>query len=250
MFLYSNSTETQKTAPAWKKFELESLESHASTGKGNKADFIQLKAADTESHDFVPLKRHGVDSDKTRENEDILQKAKEKALYIEHEAYEKGFAQGEKDGLELGEKKAAKLTENIEKVLSELKQLKKEILKRYEKEILDLIFIITKKVVKCEIACNEKALQETILNTLQLAFDKSEVVLSVNPKDFECVNKLRSRFFTEVKDLKSVSITEDPSITRGGCFLETPNGDIDATIETQLQKIYQSVEEAFNEDVL
>jgi flagellar assembly protein FliH len=247
MFLSNNSTEMAKTGQPWKKFELEALESHSFSGKENSADFIQLQTPDAEKDCFVPFKK-GVDNlKKTEEAEDILQKAREKAVYIEQEAYEKGFAQGEKDGLELGGKKAAKLIENIESILLELKQLKEDIPRRYEKEILDLIFFITKKIIHREIAANEIALKDTIINALHFAVEKSKVILSVNPEDFEYVNKLRTQFFAEVKNLKSISINSDPSITRGGCLLETPHGDIDSTVETQLKKIYQSMEEAFDE---
>jgi flagellar assembly protein FliH len=247
MFLYNNSTETAKTGQPWRKFELESLESHALSGKGNKTDFIQLETPDTEKDNFIPFEKGGNNPKKIKEAEDILQKAMEKAVYIEQEAYEKGFAQGEKDGLELGGKKAIKLIENIESILIELKQLKEEIPKQYEKEILDLIFVITKKIIYREIASDETALKDTILNALHFAVEKSKVILSVNPEDFNYVEKLRTQLFAEVKDLKSISISSDPSITRGGCFLETPHGDIDSTVETQLKKIYQSLEDAFDE---
>jgi flagellar assembly protein FliH len=246
-FLYNDSTEIAKTGQPWRKFELESLESHALSGKGNKADFIQLQTPDTEKDDFVPLEKGGDNPKKKKEAADILQKAREKAIYIEQEAYEKGFAQGEKDGLELGGKKAIKLIKNIESILIELKQLKEEIPRQYEKEILDLIFIITKKITYREIASDENALKDTILNALHFAAEKSKVVLRVNPEDFNYVEKLRTQFFAEVKGLKSISISSDLSITRGGCFLETPHGDIDSTVETQLNEIYRSVEEAFDE---
>ena len=176
-----------------------------------------------------------------------MQEALKKAAYIEQEAYEKGFAQGEKDGLELGEKRAAKIAENIENILIELKRLKEEIPRKYEKEILSLIFAITKKIVHCEIASNETAIKETISDALNFAAEKSEIVLSVNPEDFEYVNKLRRQFFSEIKDLKSISINSDLSITRGGCFLETSHGEIDSTVETRLMKIYQNMEERFDD---
>ena len=38
---------------------------------------------------------------------------------------------------------------------------------------------------------------------------------------------------------------KDESITRGGCFLETPCGDVDARVETQLEKVYQCLEAVF-----
>jgi flagellar assembly protein FliH len=44
-----------------------------------------------------------------------------------------------------------------------------------------------------------------------------------------------------------MTVTSDPSITRGGCLLETPYGDVDARIETQFDMIHQSLESAYME---
>lgn len=248
MSLSNHSTEIAKNGQPWKKFELESFKSDVLPGKTNKSEFTYLQKPDTEKADFISLEKGG-ENPKKRESMDILQEAREKVAFIEQEAYEKGFAQGEKDGLDLGEKKGIKVIENIESILKELSRLKKEIPKQYEKEILDLAFAISKKIIHREIATDESAIKDTILNALSFAVEKSKVILRVNPEDFDYVEKLRTQFFAEVKDLKSISITSDPSITRGGCFLETPYGDIDASVETQLEEIHQSMEEAFDEKV-
>jgi len=247
MFLSNHSTEIAKNGQSWEKFELDSFESNALPGKTNKSEFINLQKPDTEKADFISLEKGGDNPKKGKEAKDILQEAREKVVFIEQEAYEKGFAQGEKDGLELGEKKGVKVIENIESILIELSRLKKEVPKQYEKEILDLTFAIAKKIIHREIATDESAIKGTILNALHFAVEKSKISLRVNPEDFDYVEKLRAQFFAEVKDLKSISMTSDPSITRGGCFLETPYGDIDSTVETQLEEVYQSIEEAFDE---
>ncbi|MCD6298804.1 MAG: hypothetical protein J7M30_16800 [Deltaproteobacteria bacterium] len=243
----NHSTEIAKNGQQWKRFELDPFESDALSGKTNKSEFINLQKPDTEKADFVSLEKSWDHPKKGKESKDILQEARAKVAFIEEEAYEKGFAQGEKDGLELGEKKGIKVIENIESILNELIRLKNEIPKQYEKEILDLTFAIAKKIIHREIATDESAIKDTILNALSFAVEKSKVILGVNPEDFDYVEKLRTQFFAEVKDLKSISIISDPSITRGGCFLETPYGDIDASVETQLEEVYQSIEETYNE---
>ncbi len=240
----NHSTEIAKIGQPWEKFEMESFGSHALTGKRNETDFIEIQTPDTEKADFIPLEKGGDNPEKRKEAENILQEAREKAALLEQEAYEKGFAQGEKDGLELGEKKAAKLIENIESILIELSRLAKEIPKQYEKEILDLIFVVAKKIIHREIASDKNAIRDTVLNALHFAVEKSKVILRVNPEDIDYIEKSRTQFFAEVNDLKSISITSDPSITRGGCFLETCYGDIDASVETRLEKVYQSLEQA------
>jgi flagellar assembly protein FliH len=171
--------------------------------------------------------------------------AEEKMVLLEKEAYEKGFAQGEKDGFELGETKANKVTENIENLLDDMTRLKSRLVKRYEKDILETIFAIAKKVIHTHMQMEETAVRDTILEALKLTTEKRDIILKINPEDFEFVEKLRPELFSRHMNVKSIAITSDPTITRGGCLLETPSGDVDASIETQLDSLHQSLKDAY-----
>jgi len=214
------------------------------TEEKNTATFTSFQTKDKDKEDFILLKEGEENFKKRKEVEDILQNAHKKVSLLEKEAYEKGFAQGEKDGLELGGKKAVKVIENIENLFIEISNLKREIVRRHEKQILELIFAIVKKILHDHLDINEKTIKNIIFQALDVTAEKSKIVLKVNPEDFDFVEGLRPEFFSKFKELKSITATSDPSITKGGCFLETPYGDVDATIETQLEKIYQSVVDA------
>ncbi len=243
-----NSKNMTERGNSWKKFEMESFQSPNSPRTKDKTQFTSLhQEGGAKKADFIPLEENGEHHKKTKEAEDILRKAREKAALLEQEAYESGFAQGEKDGFELGEKKATKVIENIENFLIEVSGLKKEILRQHEKEILDIIFAIANKVTHHPMRSGERAVKHNVLNAIHLATEKSKITLRVNPEDYEYVEKLRPDFFAQFKAVKSLDVTSDPAITRGGCFLETLYGDVDARIETQLEKIYKSLEEAFTE---
>jgi len=240
--LSDNSKEIAEEGETWARFEMESFESPSLSRETDKPDFISLEAGGEKKPDFIPLEHSGDNYKKRKEAEDIVKKAQEKGALLEREAYEKGFAQGEKDGLDLGEKKALKVVENIENFFTEMSNLRKEILKQYERQILELIFSIAKKIIHHQIGSDEKAIEDTVLKAVHLAVEKSKIALRVNPEDFDYVERLRPEFFAKFKELKSIVVTSDPSITRGGCFLETPYGDVDARIETELEMIYQCLE--------
>ena len=203
-----------------------------------------------EDHNFVSL--HDVNQTKsefmpytTAGDVDSMPDPRERANLLEQEAYEKGFAQGEKDGFELGEKKAIKIVEKIENILVEMTDLREAILKHHEKDILDLVFAIAEKIVHFQIRSGATVVKDAILNALKLAGQKGKVVIRVNPEDYDFVENIRPELFTEYKELKSIVVTSDHSISRGGRFLETPGGDVDARIEAQLEQIYQSMQETF-----
>ncbi|MFW6147566.1 MAG: FliH/SctL family protein [Thermodesulfobacteriota bacterium] len=218
-----------------------------SSGSADKpeATFVSLQNNEKRRKgDFIPLARAGDGFEEQDKAAEIVRKAHEKAARIEQEAYEKGFNQGEKDGLELGEKKASKMTEHIEELLQGLIRLRGELVKHHEQDIIKLIFAIAKRIIKQTTKMNEDAVREVLFKAVNLATEKSEVTIRINPEDFDLVERLRPEFFAAFNDLKSVTVASDPSITQGGCLLETSSGEIDARIETQLERIYQSLEAA------
>jgi len=218
---------------------------HASGSEDKpEAEFVSLQGSEKEEGDFIPLARAEETLGEQGEAADIVRKAHDKAARIEQEAYEKGFHQGEKDGLELGEKKAVKVTEHIEELLQEITRLKKELVKQHERDIIKLIFAIAKRIIQQTAQTNEDAVREVLFKAIELAAEKSEVTIRINPEDFGFVEQLRPEFFETFNDLKSITVTSDPSVTQGGCLLETPYGEVDARIETQLERVYQSLEGA------
>ncbi len=205
--------------------------------------FEYLQSTHTIGSEFIPIAFGSGNQKKGIADENSIKDAQGKAAQLEQEAYEKGFAQGEKDGLELGEKKAAKLVDKIENLFMESIPLKDEIIKQHEKEILDLIFAIAGKIVCHQIEFDESTVKDTILKALKISVQMSKIVIRVNPKDYDFVEKLRPDLFAKFNEVKSIIISSDQSISRGGCFLETPGGDVDARVEAQLEKIRQSLDE-------
>jgi len=123
--------------------------------------------------------------------------------------------------------------------------LKSGLVKQYEKDILRAIFAISEKVIHTHLQLDETTVKDTILAALGLATEKREVTLKINPEDFEYVETLRPELFSRHMHVKAIMITSDPAVTRGGCRLETVSGDVDATIESQLEIIQQSLKEAY-----
>ena len=224
-------------------YKSDAFEPIASETEKNNRPFEYMQSTNTINSEFVPI---AVRSDNQKigiADENSIKDAQGKAALLEQEAYEKGFAQGERDGLELGEKKAAKFVEKIENLFMKSIPLKDEIIKQHEREILDLIFAIAGKIVHHQIEFDESTVKDTILSALKLSVQKSKIVIRVNPKDYDFVEKLRPDLFAKFNEVKSIIISSDQSISRGGCFLETPGGDVDARVEAQLEKIRQSLEE-------
>jgi flagellar assembly protein FliH len=244
MSLSNNLRKITDKVESWLRYEMETFEPYGEQENRMGKDFISLETGAEKKSKFIPLEVLKNTVGKENVGDDVLQIKQENIDRIEQEAYEKGFAQGEKDGFELGEKKAIKVIEKIEELFNAINSLKQDILKEHEKEVLDLIFAVVEKIVCHEVKQDTTAIKEAIINALDMAVEKSKVILNVNPDDYDYVEKLRPNLFCKNKEIKSIVVTSDPSISRGGCFLETLRGNIDATIESKLETIYQCFHES------
>jgi flagellar assembly protein FliH len=234
-----------KTGEIWPRFDRESPQSPPVPKKEERVDFVSFMNGAEDHAEFTPLENPRSEPPIRKKAKDILEEAQRKTAFLEREAYEKGFEQGEKDGLNLGHKKIARSVEQIERLLIEIDHLKEEILKQFEKEILSLVFSIAEKIIHRKIEEDDTIIHEAVLEAMHAVTEKSQIVIKVNPEDFENVEKIKPELFSTFKGLKSVVITPDLSVNKGGCLLETPYGDIDAGVEARLDKIHQSLNRAF-----
>jgi flagellar assembly protein FliH len=184
--------------------------------------------------------------------EKILKQARDRAFLIEREAYEKGFAQGERDGLELGEKRLESVLDTFHEILEETGRLRRDLYQKCEGEMVQLVFALTRKILRHDLPLPEGWVKETVKAAFQYVLEPRKVILHLSPKDYQYFLSHPGDFLfsREGKEEDKAQVVADPSITRGGCFLETPLGDIDATLENQIEALTASVWQKFEQSTL
>jgi len=186
--------------------------------------------------------------DRIREQEAlVLDAARKRAVELESEAYEKGFAQGEKDGLEMGVKKAEKTLERMESVLQHLEGHHREFVREHENHMIGLICSIAKRAVGSAAAVDNRSVRHSILEALEQAADCREITVRVNGQHLDYVKEIRPEFFGVLRGLKSVNLVPDSSVSPGGCVMETSFGRVDACLETRMEQIAEAVVRAHEE---
>jgi len=180
----------------------------------------------------------------------IVQQAKGKILGLEKEAYEKGFVQGEKNGLELGQKKVEAILQQLKNLICEIERQRTELYKRYEKEMVQLVLGITQKILQQEVQLRE----EVVANTLQAAFqyvvDQKKLIVHLHPSDYKFLLAHPELRPFAAEESQGVKMVEDPSISRGGCLLETSFGVIDATLDSQFEQIAALLWQRFEQTLI
>ena len=103
----------------------------------------------------------------------ILKNVKDQALQIEKEAYEKGFAQGEKDGQELGLKRFESVLQSFQKILEEVQSYQKEYDRKHEGEMVRFLLTLARRVLRQEFPHAEETVAETLREAIQQVAERS-----------------------------------------------------------------------------
>ena len=189
-----------------------------------------------------------------KEAKRIIEEAETRAKKIEEEAKKKAFSylaeekkkavsEGREEGYKSGEDEAQRLIGRLHIILNAAIDKRKKLIDSTERQLIDLVLLISKKVVK---VISEKAKAVVIANVkeaLKKVSRDTEITIKVNTKDLEITTKHKKSFIQQIEGLENVTVEEDSRVDPGGCIIETSFGDIDARIQKQLGLLEERIRE-------
>jgi flagellar assembly protein FliH len=102
--------------------------------------------------------------------------------------------------------------------------------------VLDLALDVARQVIAGELAVRPQHILDVVNQALkQMAESSRGARLLLNPDDAALVRP----YLDQVLDKNRLRIVEDVRIVRGGCLIETPQGDLDATLASRWRQVVQ-----------
>ena len=143
-----------------------------------------------------------------------------------------GYAEGMAAGRVEGEQACGRMKQLAESFSSTLDNLDF----RLADMVLELALDVARQVVAGELAARpERILDVVNLALKQMAETSREARLLLNPDDAALVRP----HLDQVLDKNRLRIVEDARIVRGGCLIETSQGDLDATLPARWRQVVQ-----------
>ena len=172
------------------------------------------------------------------EAQGIVGEARKKAQYIERQAYEQGFLQGQKDGQEVGERSLEQQVQQFQEMVNALVREKGELYRRREQELVELVLLISRKVVVRELSLQPEAIQEIVAQGFQLLTDTENIKLHIHPRDHEHL-----KWAPQDAWPPDVELVADGTVSPGGFLMETATGEIDGTLKNRWAMVAQLVQD-------
>lgn len=172
---------------------------------------------------------------------------------IRQEAYNEGFAVGEKEGFHSTTLKVRQEAEvalatkiaGLEKIMAHLFEPIAEQDTQIEKSLVELVRHMTRQVIQRELVMDSSQIEHVMREALKLLpLGVDNVRLYINPQDFAQVKALRERHE------ETWRIVEDEALLPGGCRVETEHSRIDATVETRVARVMDKLFDQLHEQAL
>ena len=174
------------------------------------------------------------------EDRNIVSRAQKDALAIKEEA--------KKEGYEEGLASAKNDIEDLKSKFTEFFNYKTEVYEKVSDCIYEVSMEIARKIINKQVETDKEYIISMIKGVVEeIHKTENKITLKVMPKDVEIVRDKVSEIFSGEYFEAKISVIPDNEIKEGGVIVETSNGIIDATLETQIsiiEKAFKKQEES------
>lgn len=154
---------------------------------------------------------------------------------------ENAFTSGIAAGRLQAEEDLDNIAQTFLSMCNELDKLRETILKNSADEMKELVLAISERIIRHSVKEQEKTIIATIQDAIHLAVKSDEFQILINPADIEVANSQKEEIISSVSGLENIVLKADPNIERGGCKLESTCCTVDASMESQIKVIHDSI---------
>lgn len=203
------------------------------------------------------VKKARVESEKIlqqakNERNRLMAEARQECVELREDAarlgHEEGLRRGEEEGRDEAKKAMKDAIQNAnkqaEKTLKDAKDATSDYLSKAEEDVTSIALAVVEKILPQHFIDVPQVILPLVQKALEKVKDQKEINIHVAPDVYDLVLLARDEFRSRLTGTGAeLTITSDESLVPGDCVIETPNGGVDARLQTQIELIRQAIEE-------
>ena len=174
---------------------------------------------------------------------DVLERAAAEAAALWEAARSEGYEAGRAEARAELEPAAAALQQAIMAVQADVV----ERADRLEAHAVDLALFLAEKVLGGALAVQPERVIETVRGALRGIVERERITILVSPDDLDLVRDSIADVVGSLGGVEHFEVQAERRVGRGGAVVRTPDGDVDARIETKLQRAREVIESALED---
>ena len=169
------------------------------------------------------------------DDRNLVSRAQEEAENIKKSAFEEGYR--------LGLEKAEGDLQKFRDEFGQFMNARKDVFEYIAPDILEISVDVAKTIIKKELDSDPQVLINTIIDVLRtVSKNEPKINIRVRPQAVQFIKDTIPNITYQYGIDSKINIISDPSIEEGGCVLQTNNGIVDASIDTQIEIIKKALE--------
>jgi flagellar assembly protein FliH len=152
-------------------------------------------------------------------------------MNVEKDAFEKGYAEGERIGKQMGEKMIETVVKRYDNSISQLAESHKDLVESMEVQTVRLALEIARKIVQRELTMDPDLVAALAAVALKRVSGHQNIALRVSRHDFA-----RVRVAVGVVN-PAVTVKDDARLERGDFVVETGQTFLDGKVSSQIDTI-------------
>jgi len=172
----------------------------------------------------------------------IVARAEAEADRIRNEAHQQGFAEGMIAGRNALKDTAEPIVVALSQAVEQVRTMQEQAAEAVERDAVGLAVEIAEKVVAGALTVQPERILDVVRGALRTIVDRERIAIMVNPEDLALVREGMDELAGALGGIEHVEVQEERRVARGGVLVRTGVGEIDARVETKLERAMATVE--------
>ena len=161
------------------------------------------------------------------------------------EGRREGIARGIEEGRTMGRQQAveehrtqfAQAVAALTEAMTDLESSRAELEAAALEEVVDLAVAVASRVTKRQGMIDPPVLTENLRGAFKLVVHAGDVKVAIHPTQRQALEVALPALRLDIPRLGHVELTDDPSVEPGGCRVYAGGGQVDATLDEQLDRV-------------
>ncbi len=165
-----------------------------------------------------------------------LAAARVEAERIRAEAHAEGFAAGRAEGLEQGRAEAERAGCALQEAILGVGEVRDQTAEAVERDAIELALSLAGKVILATLQVRPELVVEVVQGALRRVAGQRRIAIVVNPADLETVRGALGEVQSQSAAVEQWDLQPDARVPVGGAVVRTADGEVDAGVQTQLER--------------
>jgi flagellar assembly protein FliH len=174
----------------------------------------------------------------------VIAQAGLEAERIREHARAQGFEAGRAAGYEHGAAEIAAATSALGEAVRGVHALRAEVVEAVEADAIELALSLAGKILAGAFQASPDLVVEVVQGALRRISDRRRITVLVNPADLDAVRAALGELTSQGSGVEICEVRSDERVGAGAVIVRTAEGEVDASVHTQLERAREVVSTA------